>query len=74
LFAIGALPAIKTVVSNRIGFTGSKHGMPERQKTALRDLLASYAGASKYSVCEPLSLYFGLLRGLTVGAKAVLDP
>jgi len=48
--------------------------MPERQKTALRDLLASYAGASKYSVCEPLSLYFGLLRGLTVGAKAVLDP
>jgi len=29
----------------RIGFAGTRHGMTERQKIAVRDLLASYAGA-----------------------------
>ena len=28
----------------RIGFTGTRQGMTERQKSAVRDLLASYAG------------------------------
>jgi hypothetical protein len=30
----------------RIGFTGTRQGMTERQKIAVRDLLASYAGAT----------------------------
>ena len=38
-------PDVDEVAALRIGFTGTREGMTDRQKTALRELLASYPGA-----------------------------